>query len=1362
MHKQAPPTARAVFDHALDLHSQDRERYLAAACGGDGELRRKVDALLQAHHDAGSFLEVPAVGAAPGLRGAARSSCPPGPERPGAAVGPYVLLEQIGEGGMGVVFLAEQTRPVRRQVALKVIKAGMDTRQVIARFDAERQALALMDHPNIARVLDGGATDTGRPYFVMELVKGVPVTRYCDEHRLTLRQRLELFVQVCGAVQHAHTKGVIHRDLKPNNVLVASYDGRPVPKVIDFGVAKATGGRLTEQTLFTGFGALVGTPEYMSPEQAELNQPDVDTRSDVYSLGVLLYELLTGTTPLERGRVKPESLLEVLRVVREQEPPRPSTRLGATGGLPSIAANRGLEPKKLSGVVRGELDWIVMRALEKDRNRRYETALGLARDVERYLNDEPVAACPPSASYRVRKLARRNRAALVTLTSLALGALAGVVGLTVSNTRIRQEAAAKQAALDAAKASKQEAVENLRDALRAVDQIVARVAEERPQHPRQVDVVRAEALKDAVTFYQKFLERESSDPSIRQQAALVYRGLGRLHHYFGRYADSETNYRKAVELLEGSGGDPPADVDAAVMLIETRVDFCSALESVGKPEEGEAALRGGVELAEKLAERFPDHPQVVSACVAISNRLAWLLHAREPDRAETMLLRNLRRTDDLFSLDAANRALGDLYLRAGRHAEAEAAYRRAADCAERMLAERPDKNWVRSCVAEDLQGLAAAQVAQGQAAEAEKVCRRAIGIRSQLAAEYPTGPSFRNALADAHFRQGEILRTLGRAADAEAAFASAVEGYTSLTADFPDVALFRQSAVDGGAHLAAVLIQSGRAREAIPLLERAWGHYEKLPGDFAGRLHRGRTFVHYYVALGWRLQAQGAAQDATPVLDRAVEIHERLAAAPDVAGHPAQLARADLDAANALRGCDRPTDTERLYRRALERLMRLAGESPGSRQVREDLARARFDFADYYRWMSDHVAEAETLFRQALREYQGLSADFQQEPAYRIASADCRERLGSVLLFLSRADEAAKELTQAVERATELAAQHPADRTVRMTLAMASRHWGEAARGAAPPADIAKAFRRAERVLETLVADVPDNGWYGIEWCVTCRMLAGLLARDLDDPAGAEGFYRRAAGVSDKLVADFPHDKTHRSRRAEVHREWGLYLRDSGRDVEANEVLALAADDLRWLADSGSDDFYEVWYPLALLDLATGRRNYRAVCKGLLARQGQAERPSTWAVRTLTMAPDAVADPSEPVRLAEKLLAANPADPELQGLLGATLYRNGDFAAAVERLEASVRTAPAPGVYWQKLFLAMAFHRLGRAADTRSLLEEAARWVDQHAREKLRQDAELQSPLPWQLRLDVQLLRQEAEGLLRVGVRAGEECGSGT
>jgi tetratricopeptide (TPR) repeat protein len=432
---------KAVFDKALELDSPaERARYLAEACGGDTGLRAEVESLLQALGQAGSFLEAPAL--APNQT----VDQPTTEEGPGTIIGPYKLLDPIGEGGMGTVWLAQQTEPVKRLVALKLIKAGMDSRQVIARFEAERQALALMDHPNIARVLDGGTTNNGRPYFVMDLVKGVPITRYCDEHHLTPRQRLELFLPVCHAVQHAHQKGVIHRDLKPSNVLVAPCDGRPVPKVIDFGVAKAAGQQLTDKTLVTGFGNLVGTLEYMSPEQAEVNQLDIDTRSDIYSLGVLLYELLAGSPPFTRKELEKAGLLEMLRVIREQEPARPSTKLTTAEGLPTLAANRGTEPAKLTRLVRGELDWIVMKALEKDRNRRYETANGFALDVQRYLADEPVLACPPSAGYRLRKFVRRNKGglAVAALVLFFLGLLGSAIGWAVRDRSAREAEAAQQ------------------------------------------------------------------------------------------------------------------------------------------------------------------------------------------------------------------------------------------------------------------------------------------------------------------------------------------------------------------------------------------------------------------------------------------------------------------------------------------------------------------------------------------------------------------------------------------------------------------------------------------------------------------------------------------------------------------------------------------------------------------------------------------------------------------------------------------------------------------------------------------------------------------------------------------------------
>jgi serine/threonine protein kinase/tetratricopeptide (TPR) repeat protein len=403
----------SVFAEALEIDDlQERAAFLDRACAANPALRKNVQSLLSAY-SAGQFLELPA----PAL---AATTDEPISERPGTVIGPYKLLEQIGEGGFGAVFMAEQQHPVRRKVALKVLKPGMDTGQVVARFEAERQALALMDHPNIARVFDGGETATGRPYFVMELVRGVPITDFCDQNHLNVHERLGLIVDVCQAVQHAHQKGIIHRDLKPSNVLVALHDDMAVVKVIDFGVAKATGQQLTEKTLFTNFAQMIGTPLYMSPEQAQMSGLDIDTRSDIYSLGVLLYELLTGTTPFDKERLRTAGYDEMRRIIREEEPARPSTRISMLGAAAAtVSANRQSDPQKLSRVMRGELDWIVMKALEKDRNRRYETASAFALDVQRYLSDEPVQACPPSAWYPIRKFARRNKSVLA-VAGLAL------------------------------------------------------------------------------------------------------------------------------------------------------------------------------------------------------------------------------------------------------------------------------------------------------------------------------------------------------------------------------------------------------------------------------------------------------------------------------------------------------------------------------------------------------------------------------------------------------------------------------------------------------------------------------------------------------------------------------------------------------------------------------------------------------------------------------------------------------------------------------------------------------------------------------------------------------------------------------
>jgi serine/threonine protein kinase len=452
-------------------------------------------------------------------------------ERPGSVIGPYKLLEQIGEGGFGVVFMAEQEKPLHRKVAVKVLKPGMDTRQVIARFEAERQALALMDHPNIAKVFDAGTTASGRPYFVMELVRGVPITEFCDQRRLTPRQRLDLFATVCQAVQHAHQKGIIHRDLKPSNVLVTLHDVVAVPKVIDFGIAKATTQRLTERTLFTHFAQMIGTPLYMSPEQAEMNSLDVDTRSDVYALGVLLYELLTGTTPFESDTLKKVGLDEMRRIIREEEPPTPSQRLSTleAKAYSTVSERRGVDERRLRQLLQGELDWIVMKALEKDRNRRYESASALAADVQRYLNDEPVAACPPSAGYRLRKYWRRNRRFLITA-----GLFAAVLGAaTVVSTwqAVVARDAQHQAEADRERANQEAAIAQAVNNFLQEDLLGkanSAPQEEMGSHEDPNLTVREALNRASAKVAERFCDQPVVEAAIRMAIGEAYRSVGEI------------------------------------------------------------------------------------------------------------------------------------------------------------------------------------------------------------------------------------------------------------------------------------------------------------------------------------------------------------------------------------------------------------------------------------------------------------------------------------------------------------------------------------------------------------------------------------------------------------------------------------------------------------------------------------------------------------------------------------------------------------------------------------------------------------------------------------------------------------------
>lgn len=777
---------KSIFNTARQIGSREaRRQYLVGACDGDPALLARVEALLRVYDEGDTFLHRPAIDFNERDR-----------ELPGEEIWPYKPLSRLGEGGMGVVYLADQEHPVRRQVALKLIRPGADSRQVVARFEAERAALALMDHPNIAKVFDAGVTPSGRSYFVMELVRGVPITRYCDEHRLTLRDRLRLFVQVCLGVQHAHQKGIIHRDLKPSNVLVTVYDGKPVPKIIDFGLAKPTQRENPEETLLTQIGAIVGTPDYMSPEQADASRCDIDTRSDIYSLGVLLYELLTGTTPLQGKGADGRRLLEVLERLRDEEPTRPSARLGTSPELTVVAAARNVEPARLVGLVRGDLDWIVLKCLEKDRTRRYETSDGLAKDVERYLRYEPVEASPPSQSYRLRKFARRHRAALATAAAFVLLLLGGVAVSTWLAVRAND---AEQKAV-----TERDRKEDARgQARRALDQLTDEVVER--LMVRQVQLTEEDRvfLRQVLAMHEEFAHGEGDRPEVRASTADARFRIGLIRHKLGEYHEAEEAYRSAANVQRNLAAEFRDRPVYRSDLAKTHRRLGVLLRETGRPRDAEEVCTAAVDIMWKLDQDYPDRPEyrrdLAAGHTNLGNIQAATNRMKEAEtsyRSAVDILRglsaaSLARPEDRRLLAGSYQNLGNVYYQTNRFKQGEECYVNARDILQKLADEVSGHPDDRRDLAKILGNLGAVYASTQRRLQAEESFRNAANVIQKLADEYPTRPDYRSLMASSRSNLGNLLTRLKRYPQAEEAYTAARAGYERLADDFPLVSEYQ-------------------------------------------------------------------------------------------------------------------------------------------------------------------------------------------------------------------------------------------------------------------------------------------------------------------------------------------------------------------------------------------------------------------------------------------------------------------------------------------------------------------------------------------------------------------------------------------
>jgi len=798
----------------------------------------------------------------------------------------YELLERIGEGGMGEVWVARQSAPVKRKVALKLIKKGMDSKQVIARFELERQALAVMDHPNIAKVLDGGLTETGQPFFVMELVAGRPLVKFCDEAKLGIRERLELFVPICQAVQHAHQKGIVHRDLKPANILVTLVDGKPIPRIIDFGVAKALSGKLTDEPLSTHFGAIVGTIEYMAPEQAGLTIDDVDTRADIYSLGVILFELLTGLRPFNPKRLRRIARDEILRIIREEEPPSLASRLSTDESLASAAAMRRIEPRRLLSLVKGELDWIVQRCLEKDRNRRYETANGLGRDVQRYLADEPVEARPVSTWYRLRKLFRRNRGPVAAVGLVVLTLLGGIVASwRQANRATRAEVVAEDRRKEAENAEET----TLADYRASTDDAIEQLIGSKPE----LGLKEKTYLENTLKRWQSYAKRQGDDQRSRAIRGEGHARVGHLWAKLTRNDEARAEYESAISIQEKLAADFPAVHEYRQNLASSHNNLGILLTGLGKRPEAENQYRKAMAIQEKLVAEFPALP------------------AYQQDLARSHYL------------------LGHLAASLGKRSEAEEQYEKGLAIRAKLAADFPDSPEYRQELASSHTIYGQLLAGLGKRSEAKEQYRKALTIQERLAADYSALAQYQMIPANTHTSLGLLLTDLDKKPEAEEQFQKALAAQGKLAADFPAVSVYRQNLALTRNNLGRLLAAQGKWRQADEQYGKALTIQEKLAADFPTMPDYRHALAVSYNNLGLMLAGLGKRSEAQQQYRRALAIRENLVADfPAVPLYQVELGNSYKSYAHSIQEGGNPAESLPWYDRAIAHLQPVLEKEP--------------------------------------------------------------------------------------------------------------------------------------------------------------------------------------------------------------------------------------------------------------------------------------------------------------------------------------------------------------------------------------------------------------------------------------------------